>query len=54
MEANRPTRSTRIARIDRALTREGRSERPVAVLDLDAFDANLEDLAPVRRPARGG
>ena len=27
------------------LAREGWSERPMAVLDLDAFDANAEDLA---------
>ncbi|WP_193106195.1 alanine racemase [Brachybacterium sp. FME24] len=36
---------SRIAAIEQALAREGWAERPVAVLDLDAFDANLEDLA---------
>ncbi|GAA1320845.1 alanine racemase [Brachybacterium rhamnosum] len=35
----------RIAAIARALDDEGYRERPIAVLDLDAFDANLEDLA---------
>lgn len=47
-ETDGPTRSTRIdriARIDRALAREGWAERPLGVLDLDAFDANLEELA---------
>lgn len=32
-------------RLDRALERAGISQRPVAVLDLDAFDANAADLA---------
>lgn len=36
---------SRIAAIARALDEEGYRERPIAVLDLDAFDANLEDLA---------
>lgn len=31
--------------MDQALAREGWAERPMAVLDLEAFDANLEDLA---------
>ena len=35
----------RIVESEGALARAGLSERPVAVLDLDAFDANLEDLA---------
>ncbi|GAA1487030.1 alanine racemase [Brachybacterium fresconis] len=37
--------SARLAEIEQALAREGWSERPVAVLDLDAFDANLAELA---------
>ena len=31
--------------LDALLAREGHHERPLAVLDLDAFDANAEDLA---------
>ncbi|WP_338075537.1 alanine racemase [Brachybacterium muris] len=34
----------RVAVIERALERAGISQRPVAVLDLDAFDANAADL----------
>ena len=37
--------STRIAQIHQALTAAGRDARPVHVLDLDAFEANLRDLA---------
>ena len=38
-----------VARLETLLAREGRSERPLAVLDLDAVDANAADL--VRRAA---
>lgn len=38
-----------LAGLDGLLAREGWSERPLAVLDLDAFDANAEDL--LRRAA---
>lgn len=38
-------RSAQIARIERALAASGAHEYPVAVLDLDAFDANAADLA---------
>src|SRR5699024_8405536 len=42
-----PEMDTRVqaGRLDRALERAGISQRPVAVLDLDAFDANAADLA---------
>ena len=39
------TPAPRIAAIAELLEAEGYRERPIAVLDLDAFDANLEDLA---------
>ena len=35
----------RIATIERLLAKAGADQRPLAVLDLDAFDANAEDLA---------
>lgn len=35
----------RLEDLDELLAREGYHERPLAVLDLDAFDANAEDLA---------
>ncbi|WP_311199657.1 hypothetical protein [Brachybacterium sp. p3-SID1565] len=34
-----------VRRIEEALARAGIDQRPVAVLDLEAFDANAEDLA---------
>ncbi len=34
-----------VRRIEEALARAGIDQRPVAVLDLNAFDANAEDLA---------
>ncbi|GAA1488260.1 alanine racemase [Brachybacterium sacelli] len=37
--------SARLAAVERTLAREGWVERPMAVLDLDAFDANLSELA---------
>ncbi|APX31543.1 alanine racemase [Brachybacterium sp. P6-10-X1] len=37
--------SARLDAIDRVLARDGWAERPLAVLDLDAFDANLAELA---------
>ncbi|MGO1480606.1 MAG: alanine racemase [Brachybacterium sp.] len=36
---------SRVAAIEETLERQGCADRPIAVLDLDAFDANLEDLA---------
>lgn len=44
------TADAQVHRIERALARADVLQRPVSVLDLDAFDANIEDLA---RRARG-